>query len=94
LECKKVGLIKSGLVEIEIGDFGPRPTSAEEAYLRLHLLSECFWVKTKELNLDGIFRYLPMWRGPPAGPVLPSKVEMLSVFTCKRASSSYVVWNR
>ena len=38
-ECKKVGLIKSDFVEIEIGDLALAPTSAEEAYLRLHLLS-------------------------------------------------------
>jgi len=75
-ECKKVGLIKSDFVEIEIGDLALAPTSAEEAYLRLHLLSECL-VKPNELNLDGIFSLLTNVAWTSAGPVLPSKVEML-----------------
>ena len=56
--AQKVGLIKSDFVEIEIGSVDDAPTSTEDAYLRLHLLSECA-VKPNEINLDGVFGLLP-----------------------------------
>ena len=74
--AQKVGLIKSDFVEIEIGSVDDAPTSTEDAYLRLHLLSECA-VKPNEINLDGVFGLLPNIAWTTAGPVLPNKVEAL-----------------
>ncbi len=73
---QKHGLIQSDFVEIEIGDLSDAPTCAEEAYLRLHLLSECV-VKPNEQNLEGIFSLLTNVAWTSAGPVLPAKVDAL-----------------
>jgi len=74
--AQKVGLIKSDFVEIEIQSVDDAPKSAEEAYLRLHLLSECA-VKPNEINLDGVFGLLANVAWTSAGPVLPNEVENL-----------------
>ena len=74
--AQKVGLIKSDFVEVEIQSIDDAPKSAEEAYLRLHLLSECA-VKPNEINLDGVFGLLSNVAWTSAGPVLPSEVENL-----------------
>jgi len=74
--AQKVGLIKSDFVEVEIASVDDTPKSAEEAYLRLHLLSECA-VKPNEINLDGVFGLLANVAWTSAGPVLPSEVENL-----------------
>ncbi len=74
--AQKVGLIKSDFIEVEIKSLDDAPKSTEDAYLRLHLLSECV-VKPNELNLDGIFGLLPNVAWTSAGPVLPSEVEKL-----------------
>lgn len=74
--AQKVGLIKSDFIEVEIESLDDTPKSTEDAYLRLHLLSECV-VKPNELNLDGIFGLLPNIAWTSAGPVLPSEVEKL-----------------
>ncbi|MDH7943692.1 DapH/DapD/GlmU-related protein [Pseudohongiella sp. SYSU M77423] len=74
--AKKVGLINDDFVEVAISDFSDAPTSTEDAYLRLHLLSECV-VKPNELNLDGIFSLLLNVAWTSAGPVLPTKVSEL-----------------
>ena len=74
--AQKVGLIESDFVEIEIEDLSQPAQSAEEAYLRLHLLSECE-VKPNGLNLEGVFGLLNNVAWTSAGPVLPSKVEEL-----------------
>ncbi len=74
--AQKVGLIKSDFIEVEIESLDDAPKSTEDAYLRLHLLSECV-VKPNELNLDGIFGLLPNVAWTSAGPVLPSEVEKL-----------------
>lgn len=74
--AKKVGLIQDDFVEIDISDLSSPPTSAEDAYLRLHLLSECM-VKPNELNLDGIFSLLINVAWTSAGPVLPNMVAEL-----------------
>jgi len=50
--------------------------SAEDAYLRLHLLSECA-VKPNEINLDGVFGFLNNVAWTSAGPVLATEVEAL-----------------
>jgi len=74
--AQKVGLIKGDFVEVEIQSIDDAPKSAEEAYLRLHLLSECA-VKPNEINLDGVFGLLANVAWTSAGPVLPNEVENL-----------------
>jgi len=74
--AQKVGLIKGDFVEVEIQSIDDAPKSAEEAYLRLHLLSECA-VKPNEINLDGVFGLLANVAWTSAGPVLPAEVENL-----------------
>lgn len=74
--AQKSGLIRSEFVEVEISDFQQAPASTEEAYLRLHLLSEC--VRTpNSMNLDGVFGLLSNVAWTSAGPVLPGKLEQL-----------------
>lgn len=74
--AQKVGIIKSDFIEVEIESLDDAPKSAEEAYLRLHLLSECT-VKPNEINLEGIFGMLANVAWTSAGPVLPTQVEAL-----------------
>lgn len=74
--AQKVGLIKSDFVEVEIGSVDDTPASTEDAYLRLHLLSECA-VKPNEINLEGVFGLLANVAWTSAGPVLPTEVEAL-----------------
>jgi 2,3,4,5-tetrahydropyridine-2-carboxylate N-succinyltransferase len=72
----KVGIIKSDFVTVEIESLDAPAQSAEEAYLRLHLLSECK-VKPNGQNLDGIFGLLNNVAWTSAGPVLPARVDEL-----------------
>lgn len=72
----KAGVIKSDFVTVEIASVDEAPKSTEDAYLRLHLLSECAY-KPHEINLDGIFGLLANVAWTNAGPVLPSEVETL-----------------
>lgn len=74
--AQKVGLLKSDFVEIEIESMDDAPKSVEDAYLRLHLLSECA-VKPNAINLEGVFGLLNNVAWTTAGPVLPSEVENL-----------------
>jgi len=74
--AEKVGLIKSDFITVGIESLDLPPKSAEDAFLRLHLLSECV-VKPNELNLDGIFSLLANVAWSSAGPVFPSKVDEL-----------------
>ena len=74
--AEKVGIIKSDFVEIELASYTSTPASTEDAYLRLHLLSECE-VRPNEINLDGIFGLLPNVAWTTAGPVFPAKVDEL-----------------
>jgi len=74
--AQKVGLIKSDFIEVEIESLDDAPQSTEEAYLRLHLLSECA-VKPNQINLDGIFGLLPNVAWTTAGPILPTEIEAL-----------------
>jgi len=74
--AQKVGLITSDHVEVEIANFDAPPASTEDAYLRLHLLSECER-KPNASNLDGIFDLLANVAWTSAGPVLPERVESL-----------------
>jgi 2,3,4,5-tetrahydropyridine-2-carboxylate N-succinyltransferase len=73
--ASKVGIISGEFVEISI-DIDAAPQSAEDAYLRLHLLSEGS-VKPNTINLDGVFGLLTNVAWTSAGPVLPTKVETL-----------------
>ena len=59
-----------------LGDEAAPPASTEEAYLRLHLLSECAYAPNT-LNLDGIFDRLNSVAWTSAGPVLPERVDAL-----------------
>ncbi|MFT6269236.1 MAG: 2,3,4,5-tetrahydropyridine-2-carboxylate N-succinyltransferase [Alphaproteobacteria bacterium] len=72
----KVGVIKSDFVTVEIESLDSPAQTAEEAYLRLHLLSECE-VKPNGQNLDGIFGLLNNVAWTSAGPVLPGRVDEL-----------------
>ena len=74
--AQKVGLIKSDFIEVEIDSVDDAPKSVEDAYLRLHLLSECA-VKPNEINLDGVFGLLANVAWTSAGPVLPTEVDNL-----------------
>ncbi len=73
--AQKCGLIKSDFVEVEC-DVEAAPSSIEDVYLRLHLLSECQF-RPNEINLDGIFDHLTNVAWTSAGPVLPEWVDML-----------------
>ncbi len=72
----KAGVIKGDFVTVEITSVDEAPTTAEEAYLRLHLLSECAY-QPHTINLDGVFGLLANVAWTSAGPVLPSEVETL-----------------
>ncbi len=74
--AQKVGLIKSDFVTVEIESVDDAPKSVEDAYLRLHLLSECA-VKPNAINLEGVFGLLANVAWTSAGPVLPNEVENL-----------------
>lgn len=74
--AQKVGMIKSDFITVEIGSVDDAPKSVEDAYLRLHLLSECA-VKPNAINLDGVFGLLANVAWTSAGPVLPNEVENL-----------------
>ncbi|MCX4160683.1 MULTISPECIES: DapH/DapD/GlmU-related protein [Paraburkholderia] len=74
--AEKVGLIAGDFVDITIESFDAPPVSTEDAYLRLHLLSERT-VQPNAINLDGIFGWLPNVAWTSAGPVLPDKVDVL-----------------
>jgi 2,3,4,5-tetrahydropyridine-2-carboxylate N-succinyltransferase len=74
--AQKVGVIRSDFVVIEIASYDAPPASTEEAYLRLHLLSECA-VRPNEINLDGVFGLLPNIAWTSAGPVFPATMEVL-----------------
>ncbi|MBW8190900.1 tetrahydrodipicolinate succinyltransferase [Neiella marina] len=72
----KAGIIKGDFVTVEIASVDDAPQSAEEAYLRLHLISECAY-RPHEINLDGVFGLLTNVAWTSAGPVLPAEVENL-----------------
>ena len=74
--AEKHGLIVSDHVETEIADLSQPPTTPEDAYLRLHLLSECAQ-EPNSINLEGIFDVLTNVAWTSAGPVLPAQVDRL-----------------
>lgn len=74
--AEKVGLISGDLVDVAIDSLNAPPLSTEDAYLRLHLLSERS-VKPNEVNLEGVFGLLLNVAWTSAGPVLPGRVDEL-----------------
>jgi 2,3,4,5-tetrahydropyridine-2,6-dicarboxylate N-succinyltransferase len=74
--AEKMSLISGDFVEAVIDSLDAAPVSTEDAYLRLHLLSERA-VKPNEINLEEIFGLLPNVAWTSAGPVLPGRVEDL-----------------
>jgi 2,3,4,5-tetrahydropyridine-2,6-dicarboxylate N-succinyltransferase len=74
--AEKVGVIAGDFVTVEIDSLDSPPVSTEDAYLRLHLLSERA-VKPNEINLDGIYGLLPNVAWTSAGPVFPVHIENL-----------------
>lgn len=74
--AEKVGFVEGDFVDVFIESLELPPVSTEDAYLRLHLLSERS-VKPNEINLEGIFGLLPNIAWTSAGPVLPSRVDEL-----------------
>ncbi len=74
--AQKVGMLKSDFVTVEIESVDDAPKSVEDAYLRLHLLSECA-VQPNAINLDGVFGLLANVAWTSAGPVIPTEVENL-----------------
>lgn len=74
--AEKVGVIRGEFIETDLYSIDVPPTSTEEAYLRLHLLSERAY-KPNQLNLDGIFGLLQNVAWTSAGPVLPERVDEL-----------------
>jgi 2,3,4,5-tetrahydropyridine-2-carboxylate N-succinyltransferase len=73
--AQKLGVIESECFEVSV-DLETPPASVEDAYLRLHLLSEC-QKRPNEINLDGIFDVLNNVAWTSAGPVLPECVDLL-----------------
>ncbi|MCX6502441.1 MAG: 2,3,4,5-tetrahydropyridine-2,6-dicarboxylate N-succinyltransferase [Microbacterium sp.] len=57
-------------------DLDAAPASTADVYLRLHALSHLV-VRPNELNLDGIFAYLPTVAWTTAGPVHPGDLPRL-----------------
>lgn len=74
--AEKVGLISGDFVDVVLESLDAPPVSAEDAYLRLHLLSERS-VKPNEINLEGIFGLLPNVAWTSAGPVFPQNIDDL-----------------
>lgn len=74
--ARKHGFVTADHVEVDVGDLSQPPKSTEEAYLRLHLLSECQQTPNS-MNLDGIFDVLNTVAWTSAGPVLPERVDKL-----------------
>lgn len=74
--AEKYGLLRGGFFEQRISSFDDPPSTTEDAYLRLHLLSERS-VAPNAINLEGIFTLLPIVAWTSAGPVFPHLVESL-----------------
>jgi 2,3,4,5-tetrahydropyridine-2-carboxylate N-succinyltransferase len=55
-------------------DLDAPPADAADAYLRLHLLSNCL-VAPRSINLDGVFGVLPLVAWTDRGPCAPDAVD-------------------
>ncbi|QAY61017.1 2,3,4,5-tetrahydropyridine-2,6-dicarboxylate N-succinyltransferase [Microbacterium protaetiae] len=67
--------VRVEIVELEI-DLDAAPASTADVYLRLHALSHRL-VAPNQLNLDGIFAFLPTVAFTNAGPVHPDHLDRL-----------------
>lgn len=74
--AEKLGLIVGDVIVTTIVSIDQPATSAEDIYLRLHLLSQRI-VKPNGVDLTGIFGLLHNVAWTSAGPVLPGKVDQL-----------------
>ena len=74
--AEKLGLIQSDNIEVDLPDISSPPTNVEDAYLRLHLLSERIH-QPNSINLEGIYGILTNVAWTSAGPVLPEHVDEL-----------------
>lgn len=63
-------------LRVAVDDLLAPPTSTEDCYLRLHLLSHCL-VRPNEINLDGIFELMPIVCWTSLGPVSPDEMPDL-----------------
>jgi 2,3,4,5-tetrahydropyridine-2-carboxylate N-succinyltransferase len=73
---EKLGLIEGDFVTVPLPAPEAAPVTAEEVYLRLHLLSELAF-RPNSLNLEGAFGLLNNVAWTSAGPVLPERVHEL-----------------
>lgn len=74
--AERHGFVRGEFVDVALGSLADAPTTTEDAYLRLHLLSERS-VRPNEINLDGLFGLLPIVAWTSAGPVLPERLDDL-----------------
>ena len=65
--------VRSEVIRIQI-DLDEQPASTPDAYLRLHALSHRL-VRPNQVNLDGIFGFLPTVAWTSAGPMHPNDVD-------------------
>ncbi|HET6550545.1 MAG TPA: 2,3,4,5-tetrahydropyridine-2,6-dicarboxylate N-succinyltransferase [Solirubrobacter sp.] len=70
--------IRQAAVLTVVADLQQPPSSAADAYLRLHLLSHRL-VKPREVNLDGIFGVLPIVAWTSVGPVDPANLTRVQL---------------
>jgi len=63
---------------VVIDDLDAPPASTPDVYLRLHLLSHLL-VAPNTINLDGVFRILPVVAWTNAGPILPEVARLRRV---------------
>ncbi|MGA0601477.1 DapH/DapD/GlmU-related protein [Caulobacter sp. KR2-114] len=74
--AETLGLIAGDFVTVTLSSPDAAPASAEDVYLRLHLLSELAF-RPNTLNLEGAFGLLNNVAWTSAGPVLPARVQAL-----------------
>jgi len=87
--AEELGLIQGDFVEVAMPSPELPPRTAEEVYLRLHLLSELVF-KPNTLNLEGMFGLLNNVAWTSAGPVLPARVLDLRAKLQGRAHQLHV----
>lgn len=70
--------VRTEVVTVTVADLSLPPTTAADAYLRLHLLSHRF-VKPRSINLDGIFGVLVNVAWTNCGPVPIERFNVASL---------------
>jgi 2,3,4,5-tetrahydropyridine-2,6-dicarboxylate N-succinyltransferase len=73
---RSLPLLRTAVVNVEIGSLEDPPKDTADAYLRLHLLSHRL-VQPNDINLDGIFGVLPNVAWTSAGPCPPDWIDEL-----------------